>query len=94
MHSTSQALSRPVSPTGSDSFDLDEHITTGVRHRRDYGSDAMQLTPRRTKRLKTEAQQLASDRGIPLKKLVAFIEVQCIIFSHYIISLIQLHAEG
>lgn len=73
------SLSRPVSPTGSSH--LDEHISIGVRRRRDSSSDATQLTPRHTKRLKLYAQHLAKDRGIPLGKLLAFIEVQYSIFS-------------
>jgi len=93
--STSQVpspLSRPVSPTRSESV-LDKPIITGVRRRRDSDSDAMQLTPRHTKRLKIEAQQLASDYGIPLNKLLAFLEVSTL-FCLYIVGLIQFHAEG
>jgi hypothetical protein len=73
--------SRPVSPT--ESSDLDEPISTGVRRRRDSSSDALQLTPRHTKRLKLHAQQLAKDRSIPLGKLLAFLEVQYSILLHY-----------
>ncbi|KAG1828026.1 hypothetical protein EV424DRAFT_1537029 [Suillus variegatus] len=65
-------LTRPSSP--SESSDLDEPISVGIRRRRDSSNDIIQLTPRRTKRLKTHAQKLASDRGIPLQKLLAFIE--------------------
>ncbi|KAG1734733.1 uncharacterized protein EDB91DRAFT_1250852 [Suillus paluster] len=65
-------LTRPSSP--SESSDLDESITLGIRRRRDSSNDIIQLTPRRTKCLKTHAQKLASDRGIPLQKLLAFIE--------------------
>ncbi|KAG1907705.1 uncharacterized protein F5891DRAFT_1124569 [Suillus fuscotomentosus] len=64
--------SRPGSPSGSS--DLNAPISAGVRRRRDSSTNAACLTPRRTKRLKTYAQQLATERGIPLKKLLAFIE--------------------
>ncbi|KAG2126139.1 hypothetical protein BD769DRAFT_1668573 [Suillus cothurnatus] len=68
--------SRPISPAGSSDIDqpISADVNAGVRRRRGSSVDAMQLTPRRTKRLKTHAQQLATDYGVPLKKLLAFIE--------------------
>ncbi|KAG1878926.1 hypothetical protein F4604DRAFT_1679793 [Suillus subluteus] len=67
---------RPVSPAGSSDIDrpISADVNAGVRCRRDSSVDAMQLTPRCTKQLKTYAQQLATDHGVPLKKLLAFIE--------------------
>lgn len=64
----------PGSPSGSS--DLDAPISAGVRCRRDSSLEAVQLTPRHAKRLKTYAKQFSSERGIPLKKLVAFIDVR------------------
>lgn len=79
--------SRPGSPSGSS--DLNAPISAGVRRQRDSSTNAACLTPRRTKQLKTYAQQLATERGIPLKKLLAFIEVRSILPSFII--LIKFH---
>jgi hypothetical protein len=86
--------SRPISPVGSSDIDqpVSVDVNAGVWRQRNSSVDAMQLTPRCTKRLKTHAQQLATDHGVPLKKLLAFIEVQYSTFPLFP-GLIQRHTE-
>ncbi|KAH7917866.1 hypothetical protein BV22DRAFT_1076559 [Leucogyrophana mollusca] len=64
----------PPSPTGS----LDEPISTalGTRHDREPEDprDPTKLTPRRTKRLKTYANNIAEKRGISKKELNDFVD--------------------
>jgi len=86
--------SRPISPARSSDIDqpISADVNAGVWCRRGSSVDAMQLTPWRTKWLKTHAQQLATDYGVPLKKLLAFIEVQYSTFPLFP-GLIQHHTE-
>lgn len=71
--------SQPRRRAGSESLsDVEESISAGVRRRRnseDHGNSySDQLSPRRTKRLKTYAKEICNELEIPEKELFDFIE--------------------